>query len=205
MQQTGDHDRMLGNMLMIGVVELLDEEAARVRVDVDGLLTDWIPWGTRRAGPDADWWAPEPGEQVLVGCPYGDPSQGVVICSIFQDAYPAPANLKTKRRVAFGDGSSVEYDREAHALTVTVGTGSVVVNCKTANVNATESITATTKTATVTASDSLTVDTPKAKFTKDVDVGGTLTAATDVIGGGKSLKSHDHVSAAPGSPTSPPR
>lgn len=205
MQQTGEHDRMLGNMLMVGVVELLDEEKALVRVDVDGLLTDWIPWGVRRAGADSEWWAPEPGEQVLVGCPYGDPSQGVVICSLYRDLYPAPANLKTKRRVAFADGSSVEYDREAHTLTVAVGTGSVVVNCKTATINATESIAATTKTATVTASDSLTVDTPKAKFTKDVDVGGTLTAATDVIGGGKSLVKHDHVSAAPGSPTSPPR
>lgn len=39
---------------------------------------------------------------------------------------------------------------------------------------------------------------------KDANVGQTLTATTDCIGGGKSLKSHTHTSAAPGSPTSPP-
>ena len=39
---------------------------------------------------------------------------------------------------------------------------------------------------------------------KDANVGQTLTATTDCIGGGKSLKSHIHTSAAPGSPTSPP-
>lgn len=39
---------------------------------------------------------------------------------------------------------------------------------------------------------------------KDANVGQTLTATTDCIGGGKSLKNHTHTSAAPGSPTSPP-
>lgn len=39
---------------------------------------------------------------------------------------------------------------------------------------------------------------------KDANVGQTLTATTDCVGGGKSLKSHTHTSAAPGSPTTPP-
>jgi phage baseplate assembly protein V len=38
----------------------------------------------------------------------------------------------------------------------------------------------------------------------DMTVNGTITATTDVIGGGKSLKLHTHTSAAPGSPTSAP-
>lgn len=42
------------------------------------------------------------------------------------------------------------------------------------------------------------VETPLAEFTGDVTVGGTLTAATDVMGGGKSLKTHTHGGVQPG-------
>lgn len=44
----------------------------------------------------------------------------------------------------------------------------------------------------ITAPTSMTVTTPTANFTGNVNVAGTLTATTDVIGGGKSLKSHAH-------------
>jgi len=44
----------------------------------------------------------------------------------------------------------------------------------------------------ITAPTSMTVTTPLATFTGNVNVGGTLTATTDVIGGNKSLKNHVH-------------
>ena len=44
----------------------------------------------------------------------------------------------------------------------------------------------------ITAPTSMTVTTPTANFTGNVNVAGTLTATTDVIGGGKSLKTHVH-------------
>jgi len=44
----------------------------------------------------------------------------------------------------------------------------------------------------ITAPTSMTITTPLATFTGDINVGGTLTATTDVIGGGKSLKTHLH-------------
>jgi phage baseplate assembly protein V len=138
---TGEHGRMIACLAMIGTVNQLDEANARVTVDVDDMTTDWIPWGTRRAAGDSDWWAPEPGEQVLVVSPYGDPSQGVVVCSIFQDGHPAPANVKTIWRKRFADGSTVSYDRAAHAMTVDVGTGTVTVNCDQATVKAATSVT----------------------------------------------------------------
>lgn len=40
--------------------------------------------------------------------------------------------------------------------------------------------------------------------TGDISCSGTVTGTTDVVGGGKSLKTHTHTSASPGSPTSPP-
>jgi phage baseplate assembly protein V len=166
---TSEHDRRLSNIAMIGTVDQLDEANARVTVNVDDLTTDWLPWLTRRAGPDADWWAPEPGEQVMVLCPYGDTSQGVVLGAIYQDAFPQPANLKTLWRKQFADGSTITYDRAAHALTVDVGSGSVTVNCATANVTATTSVT---------------LDTPKTVCTGDLEVDGNtvLKGSADVQG-----------------------
>jgi phage baseplate assembly protein V len=154
-----EHDRMLGNVLMIGVVSALDAANAVVQVEVNGFTTDWIPWAARRAGPNTSWSAPEVGEQVLIGCPYGDPSQAVVLCCLYQTAYPAPATTADKERVTFSDGASVEYDRSTHTLTVDTVNSQGVVNI-------------ICKQATVTASTSITFDTPNAKFTGNLEVDG---------------------------------
>lgn len=88
---SAEHARLIGNLLMIGVVRELDEAGSRVRVDADGMLTDWIPWLERRAGPGMrSWCAPEPGEQVVLACPYGDPGQALVLGSLYQNRFPAP-------------------------------------------------------------------------------------------------------------------
>ncbi len=111
-------ERRLANLMRIGTVDQLDEAAARVRVKSGDLLTGWLPWLTRRAGEDRDWWAPEPGEQVLILSPDGDPAQGIVLPAIYRDAYPAPADSKNRRRIEFKDGGYAEYNRETGVLTV---------------------------------------------------------------------------------------
>ena len=118
-------ERRLANVIRYGTVETLDETAARVTVRCGDILTAPLPWLTRRAGPDRDWWAPEPGEQVLVLSPSGDPAQGAVLPAIYQDAYPAPAASKTVRRIQFADGTVIDYDRAAHLLKASVAGGSI--------------------------------------------------------------------------------
>lgn len=126
--------RRLENLIRIGTIAEVDYAAARVRVaygeDEQGQVvkTDWLPWLTRRAGNDIDWWAPELNEQVLLVCPSGELALGVVLPAIYQNDYPAPANAETIRRVNFGDGSFVEYDRAAHKMTVTNNGGDTLVN-----------------------------------------------------------------------------
>lgn len=111
-------ERRLSNLMRIGTVDQLNESSARVRVKSGGMLTGWLPWFTRRAGEDRDWWAPEPGEQVMILSPDGDPAQGIVLPAIYRDAYQTPAMKKTKRRIEFADGGYAEYDRSAGALNV---------------------------------------------------------------------------------------
>lgn len=49
------------------------------------------------------------------------------------------------------------------------------------------------------------VDSPTTHFTGAVTADGVMESAIDVKAGGVSLLGHDHISAAPGDPTSPPR
>lgn len=191
----GEHDRQLSTTILLGVVVELDELNALVRVDFDGLVSDWLRWSATRAGPGVRTWdAPEVGEQVVVVCPYGDPAQGIVVASVYQEDFDQPANLKTKHRTQYADGTVVEYDRETHAFLIDVGTGSVTINCATATVVATTSVT---------------LDTPTTHMTGDLAVVGGITAGQDittpaeVMAGEIGLKTHKHPTAATGPASSP--
>ncbi|WP_052465012.1 phage baseplate assembly protein V [Geoalkalibacter subterraneus] len=109
-------ERMVANLLRVGTVAELDAPAAKVRVKSGNLLTTWLPWLTRRASNDRDWWAPEVGEQVLLLAPCGDLAQGLVLPAIYQAAHPANGDRETVRRIDFADGGFVQYDRAAGQL-----------------------------------------------------------------------------------------
>lgn len=197
MSAVGDHDRQIGNLVMFGVVAELDATNARVKVDCDGMRTDWIPWTVARAGPGVRaWLCPDVGEQVIVLCPYGDPAQGVVLGSVYQDAFPANASAKEQHRFTFADGTRLQYNRSTHTLTVdiTESTGKVVINCNTAEVHATEKVT---------------IDTPTTQMTGDlivdgkIDAGDNITTPAEVTAGNIGLKTHKHPTA-PSGPVSPP-
>jgi phage baseplate assembly protein V len=111
-------ERRMWNILRLGVIETADYSTARVKVRCGDLVTGWIPWMTRRAGADADWWAPEEGEQVLLLSPCGDPAQAVALPALYQTAYPAPDDSPDKRRIVFEDGTVVLYDRSAKKLSI---------------------------------------------------------------------------------------
>ncbi|MBK1725714.1 phage baseplate assembly protein V [Halorhodospira neutriphila] len=112
--------RRLANLVRHGVVAEADYDAARVRVQVEDLLTGWLPWAVQSAGPDITWWAPEVGEQVVLIAPSGDLSQAIVMASLYYRQYPAPERAATVRRVEMGDGAVFEYDRDQHKLSISL-------------------------------------------------------------------------------------
>lgn len=175
-----ENERILANMIRVGVIAQLDEANARVIVRAGGLTTDWLPWLTLRAGEDRTWWAPEPGEQVLVLSPYGDPAQAVVLPAIYQEAHPAPGNIKTTSRVEFKDGAFVQYDREGHHYHLDVPAGGSI----TLHIGSTTLLLEDGK-ATLTTPELL-VDSPKSTFTGAVNVQGLLTYLAGMVGKGGS-------------------
>ena len=169
-------ERILANIVRVGVISELDENNALVKVRTAGLTTDWLPWLTHRAGEDRTWWAPEPGEQVVILSPYGDMGQAVVLPSIYQDAHGAPANKKTITRTEWKDGGFIQYDREAHSYQLDVpaeGEIKLRIGGTTLVMKDGETILTTPK---------LTVDSPESTFTGKVTVQGLLAYMAGMTG-----------------------
>jgi phage baseplate assembly protein V len=132
-----EHERVLANLIRLGTVSEVDAATARVKVQIgDDVETDLVHWAASRAGSTRKWSCPSVGEQVLVFCPFGDLAQAIPALSLYQDAHPAPSGEANVERVAFPDGSLVEYDSASHTLTVSVSAaGNVIVNAASVVIN----------------------------------------------------------------------
>ena len=124
----GEIERRLANLIRLATVSALDANAARVKVQIGAVVSDWLPWVTHRASNDRSWWAPEPGEQVLVLSPSGDLTQAVVLPAIYQANHSAPADSENIHRVRYKDGTVVEYDRAAHRLLADLGASKITMD-----------------------------------------------------------------------------
>lgn len=155
-------DRRLANMIRIGTVDAV--EGATATVKIGDYVTPMLPMMAHRAGDDRSWHSFEPGEQVVVLSPSGEPAAGVIVGSYYSDERPAPyARLGIAAHV-FKDGCVIAYDRDAKNLLVQLPDGGTV------DIKATGGIT----------------------ITGDVTITGKVTASNDVIAAGISLKTHTH-------------
>jgi phage baseplate assembly protein V len=118
-------ERRINNILRVGNIVEVDYDNALCRVEIGNIKTAWLKWFTDRASNDRSWWAPEVGEQVMVLSPSGEMAQGSVLPAIYQDAHPAPADRETVHRTEYADGSTVEYDRDAHRLLANLGASAI--------------------------------------------------------------------------------
>lgn len=170
-------DRTIGDLLRAGLIESVDLEAGKAVVSFGDQVTppsDWL----MLVGDTTVWIPPTVGQQVLVLCPEGDPEQAVILNGLPSSAF-APLFLGLKNAIRFADGGQVAYDPEAEHLEIQTP-GKVTVTAP-AGVDIVGDTTITGDVA----------------ITGDVQVSKTLTAETDVVGGGKSLKGHRHPAGSP--------
>lgn len=171
-----DHARNLSNLIRLGTVAEVDLAARLCRVQSGDLRTDFLPWLVPAAGALIVWAAPSIGEQVLVLSPDGETMGGVVLRGLYSDAFAAPANGADITLVQFGDGAQVSYDAAAHKLLAVLPGGGQ---------------------AEITADGGVTINGPltvngDTTVNGNEKVTGTVTADTDVVGAGISLKGHKH-------------
>ncbi|EPC7545551.1 phage baseplate assembly protein V [Morganella morganii] len=189
-------ERLISNLLRVGVVEEVDTEKMVCRVRTGDILTDWIRWGTDRAGAGRSWWAPVAGEQVIIGAVNGELTTAFVLCSLYSDKNSAPSHSAQAMHKTFSDGAVIEYEPETGELTVT--------GIQKATVNAAQKIDATAPEVTVTASTQINFNTPKVVCsdnltcaTLNVEKGGEMTGNFNHTGGsinsnGVTLHTHKH-------------
>ncbi|MCL9854326.1 phage baseplate assembly protein V [Ralstonia solanacearum] len=116
---TADLARLLENLLRLGTVaEVRHSTPPAVRVQTGGLTTTWRPWAERRAGQTRTWNPPTVGEQVLLFCPSGDPSNAVILCGIPTADNDVPSNDPNRTVTLYPDGALTSYDHAAGLLTV---------------------------------------------------------------------------------------
>ena len=201
-----DLERRLARTLQVGVIDQADYDAARVRVRIGERLSPWLPWATRRAGGDVDWWAPEVGEQVEVHAPNGEMPAARVWPAWYSDQVPSPSNTPDIRLIRFGNGTEISHDRannllmlttpddiQVHAegnadITIDGNVSTTVGGDMTANV--TGALSATAATAEITSGGN-TINGPLA-INGQITASQGMTAVGDVIAGGKSLMTHTH-------------
>lgn len=178
-------------MIRYGHITELDASKglARVKFDDDEIVSDWLQIVVRNSisNKQESWFD----VNEFVACMMDEHAEeGVIIGALYDANNTPPIGDKDTVGVTFSDGAKVTYNRSTHTLTVDcTGDGSVVVNCKTA---------------TVTASESVTVDTPTAEFTGDVNVQGEInvngiTSSSDITANG-AIKASGQVEALSGTP-----
>lgn len=113
-----------------GIVQAQDPATARVRVrfpDRDDVVSWWLPVIIPKSQGDKVYWLPDVGEQVVVLMDEHD-EYGAVVGAIFSEIDAPPSGMtEDKFHVTFRDGTAVEYDRAAHALTAVGGSGATIL------------------------------------------------------------------------------
>ena len=190
-------ERRLANVLRIGTIAVVEPSTARATVQIGELLTDFLPWLTLRAGADRTWWAPTPGEQVVLLSPSGEHANGVILPALYQTAFGAPANLPTKHVTQYADGSKIEHDALTGTITVQ-GTAKVIVQAA-AEVDVTAAQVKITGQTTITGPTTITGE---VTISGGVTATGDLITTGDVKAGTHSLSLHTHLyNPGPGSST----
>ncbi|MDO9607215.1 MAG: phage baseplate assembly protein V [Brevundimonas sp.] len=174
-----DTDRAIGRLVREGAIASVDREAGKAVVDFgDGSLSPPIDWNMQ-VGDTTIWMPPTVGQQVSVVSPEGDDERAYIDAS-FPSSQFAPLFMGATVAIRFKDGALISYDPESHALDFQLP-----------------------GTATITAAGGLTIGADVA-VQGDLTSTGTISADVDVVGAGKSLKTHRHTNVQAGSAVSGP-
>lgn len=118
-------------MFKRGIVTQINEKGCKVRVqllDMDGILSYWLPVLQKKTLKDKSYWLPDINEQVV--CLFDDQAEeGIVLGSIYSEVDKPPITDKDREHQLFGDGSIFEYDRKNKKLMISLkGEAEIVIN-----------------------------------------------------------------------------
>lgn len=174
-----DTDRAIGRLVREGVIASVDYDAGTLIVDFeDGSMSPPLDW-LMFVGDVTIWCPPTKGTQVSVISPEGD-DERAYLDGVHPSSQFAPLFLGAAFGIRFKDGALIKYDPVSHVLDFALP-GSAVI----------------------TAPDGMTLAADVA-VQGNITSTGTISADVDVVGAGKSLKSHRHTNVQAGSAVSGP-
>lgn len=168
-----DPSDRIGELIRYGTVDSVDLVSGKCTVKIGDIVTQPVRWLHGAAGGTAgttSWSPPTIGEQVVLFAPEGDVMAGFILRGAHSDTNP-PAGDSMRELIRFADGAVIAYDPEAHLLEAVLPAGATV---------------------SIVAPGGVTLDAETVTITGNLQVDGTITADTDVIAAGKSLKNHKH-------------
>ncbi|OCF80387.1 baseplate assembly protein, partial [Citrobacter freundii] len=121
----GDLQRRLANLVRRGVIHSVrHDRIPKCRVDLGDIITTWLPLcqgfsGTNRA--DSNPYAV--GDAVTVLSEAGELNNGRVFPGWNTGKLPVPEGSDSEHITRYSDGTEIRYDRNAHALTITLADG----------------------------------------------------------------------------------
>lgn len=147
------------NLIRIGTIAEVDEQAKKLRVKSGDLLTQWLDWPAEIGRNFIQWRPLAPDIQVVIACISGDPAQAVIISMLYSGENPTPSTNPELDIIQFSDGSLISYDSEEKHLTIT-SAESITVNAgKNCTLNITDDFALTAKNINLTA-DAINIEGP---------------------------------------------
>ncbi|OFS08086.1 phage baseplate assembly protein V [Hafnia sp. HMSC23F03] len=121
----GDLQRRLANIVRRGVIHSTQHgKIPKCRVSIGELVTDWLPLCQGFSGGFRSDVNPcTVGDAVTVLSEGGDLNNGRVFPGWATGGAPVPEGSESEHITVYGDGTEVRYDRETHALTITIAAG----------------------------------------------------------------------------------
>lgn len=121
----GDLQRRLANIVRRGVIQAVKHgKIPKCRVSIGELVTDWLPLCQGFSGGFRSDVNPcTVGDAVTILSEGGDLNNGRVFPGWATGGAPVPEGSESEHITVYGDGTEVRYDRQSHALTITIAAG----------------------------------------------------------------------------------
>jgi phage baseplate assembly protein V len=119
--------RKFAALVIFGTVSEVDHAAKKLRVAEGALTTGWLPYPADTGRNYKRWRPVKVGQQFIVLCRAGDPSQGVIVGELYHNANDAPSTDENIDLIQFENGNSIQHNVATGAITITA-VGNVIVN-----------------------------------------------------------------------------
>ena len=122
------------NIVRVGIVSTVDPEtmtATGIFPDKDNTVSGPLQIMTQGSGEDKYYWLPNVGDYVKCLMEQNNTTSlnsGSIIGTFFNEVNPVPSGAGAGKRILnFGDGTTIEYDKNSHTLSINC-VGKIMIN-----------------------------------------------------------------------------